>query len=167
MDCTRCGAKNPEQAKYCYKCGSPVAAPKKHANLLWPKVDTIASAISAAKQGAAACFLVAAITGIIALIAIANQREILGANGWSLLDASLFAIAGWRTLRLSRAWSITAMALYLAEAGFKLYQGAFGGIVLMMVLITALVNGIRGAFAYHSLCARRLKQPGTVPAQVA
>lgn len=136
-------------------------------NVLWPKVDTIAGAISAAKQGATVCFLAAAITGIIALVSLANQTEIAGINGWSLLDASLFAIAGWRTMRLSRAWSITALALYLTEAGAKVYQGAFGGVVIMIILITALINGIRGAFAYHALCTTRLTRSDGVPAQVA
>jgi hypothetical protein len=180
MLCANCGRNNPAQAKFCCGCGAPVVVPlvhareygkgrnspgiaKKNLNFFWPKIDTVTVAISAAKQGAAACFLVAAITGIIALIAHANRNEILGINGWSLLDASLFAVAGWRITRLSRPWAVAALALYLMEAALRLYQGATPGIVVMIFFIVALVNGVRGAFAYHSLCAEKMRRSGASP----
>lgn len=129
----------------------------KRDNSLWPKVDTLAAARSAAQQGAAVCFLVAGVTGVIALIAVGTNQQVLGENGWSLLDAVIFAIAGWRTIRLSRAWSVAALLLYMVEAGFRLSQGSTGAIVVMIFFIMGLINGIRGVFAHHRLATTQPK----------
>jgi hypothetical protein len=202
MLCT-CGAANPEQAKYCYRCGAqivyqfqnpgghlpersgrsgggnsgsqwagtyeaPTQPKARHPvlKLLWPKTDSITVAISVARQGAIACFVVAAITGVLALVSISSRQQIIGLNGWSLIDAALFAIAGLRILRLSRTWSIVGLVLYLAEAGFRLSQGQFSGIVVMIILIIALINGVRGTFAYHHLYEEHVKARG-ISAQAA
>ena len=200
MLCT-CGAANPEQARFCYRCGAQIVykshdpgahppqesgrssgannsasqragtygsptqptAPNPILKFLWPKPDSITAAISAAKQGAIACFVVAAITGIIALVSISSRQQIIGLNGWSLIDAALFAIAGLRILRLSRTWSIVGLVLYLAEAGFRLSQGQFSGIVVMIILIIALINGVRGTFAYRHLYEEHVKARGVSP----
>jgi hypothetical protein len=136
-------------------------------NALWPKIVTIADAIAAAKQGILVCFLVAALTAILALFAAAHHGDIMGVNKFSLIDAAVFAIAGWRLLRLSRAWAVVALVLYLMEAGFRLYEGAFTGIPLMVVFVIALLNGVRGAFAYHQIYEEHLRKHGGMSAQAA
>ena len=135
--------------------------PKKQ-NGLWPNVETTASAISATKQGAGVCFFIAGLTTLVALIAIVVGHPIIGVNAWSLVDAFLFAIAGWRTLRLSRGWSIAALVLYLVECGVKLSQGFAGAAAVMMVFLTiGLINGVRGTLAYHRLSAAPKPRPST------
>lgn len=117
----------------------------------WPEMTDLESAESAAHAGAGACFFVAAVTSLVAVISISLSRPIMGLNGWSFVDASLFAIAGWRMWRFSRPWAIVALAMYLLERVYAAISnpGASMAIVMTVILTLLLIGGIRGTFAYH------------------
>ena len=66
-----------------------------------------------------------------------------------MLDAALFAVIGWRIRRMSRAWSIVGLCLYLMEAVVSLGTRDAGVGVLTIVFVLAYINGLRGVFAYH------------------
>ena len=121
------------------------------------------SAEDATKLARGVSYFIAAVTGLIAALTMAYHEPILGLNGWSLLDAGLFAVAGWRIGKLSRAWTVVALALYLLEVADSIGRRGLGFSVVSIVFILAYVNALRGVFAYHKYA----KSQATNPAQAA
>jgi len=110
----------------------------------WPKIQDETSAEAAVKPAVGVSAFVAAVSGLIAVLSIAYRKPILGINGWSLVDALLFVVIAWRIGKMSRAWAVVGLLMYLVEVGSS---GALG--VLTITFILTYINAIRGAFAYH------------------
>jgi hypothetical protein len=110
----------------------------------WPKIQDETSAEAAVKPAVGVSAFVAAVSGLIAVLSIAYRKPILGINGWSLVDALLFVVIAWRIGKMSRAWAVVGLLMYLVEVGSS---GALG--VLTIIFILTYINAIRGAFAYH------------------
>jgi len=110
----------------------------------WPKIQDETSAEAAVKPAFGVSAFVAAVSGLIAVLSIAYRKPILGINGWSLVDALLFVVIAWRIGKMSRAWAVVGLLMYLVEVGSS---GALG--VLTIIFILTYINAIRGAFAYH------------------
>jgi hypothetical protein len=120
----------------------------------WPEVTDVNAAEDAVHKGAGACFFIAGVTALVASISIYLKKPVLGIDGWSFVDAALFAISGWRMWRLSRPWAVFALALFLVEKVYALAMNPVpSGIVMSIVLILMLIGGVRGAFAHHRLKA--------------
>src|SRR6202044_2986565 len=81
----------------------------------WPQINDSKTAQDAALGGVAASLLIAAITSVAATLSIAYHKPILGLDGWSLLDAVIFAVAGWRIYRMSRIWAVVGLLMYSLE----------------------------------------------------
>ena len=99
------------------------------------------------------------------MLTLIYRKPILGLNGWSLLEAGLFAIIGWRIGKLSRAWAVIGLALYLLEVLDSIGDRGFGFSVVSIAFIIAYVNALRGVFAYHKyikLQATELSQPASL-----
>ncbi len=123
----------------------------------WPEIYDRDTAQEVARRGAWVALLVAALTALLALLSLALRVVILGVTPPALLDAVIFAVAGWRIYKMSRAWAVTGMVLYLIEVLYGFSQGRFG--VLAVVFLFAFLNAIRGTFAFH-----RFSQEGAQPA---
>jgi hypothetical protein len=99
-------------------------------------------------------YLIAAVNGLIAALSFVYQKPFGGISGWSLLDAALFAAAGWGIGRLSRPWAVVGLTFYLLNVLIAMAMRGFGvsdlapGIVAIIFLM-AYVNALRGTFAYH------------------
>lgn len=116
----------------------------------WPSTEDRSSAEAAVKPAVGVSSFIAAVSGLIAILSIIYQKPIFGFNGWSLVDALLFGVIAWRIRRMSRAWAVAGLLIYLFEVGFNITDrkpGALG--VVTVVFILTYVGAIRGAFAYH------------------
>jgi hypothetical protein len=115
----------------------------------WKEVDNKDSAHDATRPAVGISYLIAAVTGLIAILSIAYRKPILGLNAWALVDAGLFAVIGWRIGRLSRAWTVAGLALYILEVGSSFGERGLGISVVAILFILAYINAVRGVFAYH------------------
>jgi len=122
-------------------------------NLLWPKIDNREAAERAMKNAASAAFLVVAVTGTVAILAVVLGHPILGIGGSALVDAALFALIGWRISKHSRIAAIFGLLLYLLEAGQRFVSSAGStpgaGFVVTVFFILYFVHGVRGAMSLH------------------
>jgi cytochrome bd-type quinol oxidase subunit 1 len=91
----------------------------------------------------------AALTGLLAVLSLVYQQPIFGLSAWSLADASRFVVIGWRISKMSRAWAVIGIALYVLEAVSSLANRAGGIGVLTIVFILVYINALRGTFAYR------------------
>ena len=73
----------------------------------WKEINDKGSAEDATKAAVGISYFIAAVTGLIAVLSIVYAKPIIGLDGWSLVDAVLFVVIGWRISRLSRAWAVS------------------------------------------------------------
>src|SRR6266480_5450392 len=120
----------------------------------WPSVSEKERAKNAAHGGAGAAVFVAAVTGLFSVLAIFDIRILPGFSPWSLVDAGLFAIVAWRIYKMSRAWAVIGLSLFIYERAYAFYARgatATAGIVVGLIILLAFVNAVRGTFAYRTL----------------
>lgn len=110
----------------------------------------------AARRGSYACFAAAASTLLIVGISAWTVPVFPWVNSYALVDAFLFLLLGIWAWRISKAASVIALVLYLAEIAWKLnYVGkaAFSPVQLLWtcLFLAAFLQGVRGAFAFDAL----------------
>jgi len=109
-------------------------------DLLWPVIKDEVSALTAARNGMYVSFLVALVTGIVALFT----------NRLGLLDAALFLMVGIGIRQLSRVAAVTGLALYVLSIVVRAVQGQFGVLGVIGLIFTAvLASAVRAAFFAH------------------
>jgi hypothetical protein len=118
----------------------------------WPDVSDLDGAKSACRSGMWCGIIVAGITGVFALLAIAGVKS-LPVDGSALFDAALFGGIAFGLSRCSRFAGVAGFVLFLleriymiAKMGFVFGTGIFG-----IVLLLGFLNGMRGTFAYNKL----------------
>jgi hypothetical protein len=116
-------------------------------DLFWPDLSVMPSAESACDTASWACFAIAGITAIFAVIT----------NPWALLDALLFLLIGLGLRAKSRPASIAGFLLYVLETIASLSSGRMPG-VLTILILAILLNSIRASFAYHRMRKAALAQ---------
>jgi hypothetical protein len=114
----------------------------------WKQILDKETAQDATKAAVGISYFIAALTGLLAMLSLVYQKPIFGLNAWSFVDAGLFVVIGWRIRKMSRAWAVVGIALYVLEAVFSLANRAGGIGVLTIVFILMYVNALRGTFAY-------------------
>jgi len=109
----------------------------------WPEITDAETARRAALSGVAAATLCAVTTGAFAVLGL------FGVSRFSLLDAGLFTVIAWGIYRMSRAWAIAGLVIYVSEriVGLRIRPGVFS--VIAIIFIVLFIGGIRGTFAYH------------------
>ena len=119
----------------------------------WPQINDSKTAQDAALGGVAASLLIAAITSVAATLSIAYHKPILGLDGWSLLDAVIFAVAGWRIYRMSRIWAVVGLLMYSLEVAWRFVHplGGIGFSPVAIIFIMGFVSAVRGTFSYRKL----------------
>jgi hypothetical protein len=135
------------------------------ANWAWPEIIDEDSARSAAHLAGGWAAVVAGLTTLLAVISMASETSIMGSGPWSLLDAALFGVVAWRVWCGSRAWAIAGLSLYLLEIGFSLATRGSGVGILTIIIVLALINGVRGTFELHKYVEMRKQQEVMTAAQ--
>jgi hypothetical protein len=128
----------------------------------WREIEDKDSAEDATRPAAGISFFVAALTGLLAVLSLVYHKPVFGLDGYSLVDAALFAVVGWRIRRLSRPWAVIGLCLYLVEAVVSLGTRGTGIGILTIVFVIAYVNAVRGTFAYHKHAKNEPIQAGDV-----
>jgi len=83
-----------------------------------------------------------------AILSLVYHKPVFGLSGWALVDASLFVVVAWRITKMSRAWAVLGLLIYLVEVGFGLAtNGAVG--ILSVIFVLTYIGAIRGTFAFH------------------
>jgi hypothetical protein len=136
--------------------GSPNEPPKAKKSGVLAAVTDLESARSAGKQGAFAAFFGAGATALFAAIAMANPQAMqdIGIDAWAFLDAGLFLGLGIGIWRMSRVCAVLGLTFFLVEKLFMFASNpgnASKGVIMVIILVLAYINGIRGTFAYHRL----------------
>jgi len=126
-------------------------------NWWWPSVSDLEGAKKAAHSGAGAAVFVAAVTALFSVLAIFGIQILPGFSALSLVDAALFAIVAWRIYKMSRAWAVVGLLLFIYERVYAFYvhgAPAMGGIVVGVIIWLGFTNGVRGTFAYRKLSTK-------------
>lgn len=124
-------------------------------NRLWPTLDTRESCSRAIKDGSLAAFISAGVSAAVAVMSIATGKPFLGFNGWSLVDAGLIAIFGWRIRAGSLPWVATTIVYWIVNFTNTLADGGRPGVVAFIFLL-AYVNAGRAIVARRRLRAASL-----------
>lgn len=122
---------------------------------LFPAIASISDAQTVGRQGTwAACF----VAGTTTVVALASIFKILPSdfpiNGWSLIDAALYAMIAWGIYRMSRIAALIGLIGYCLERIYmQIALGpSFGaGIFVTLLIMFAFINSVRGTFAYHRM----------------
>jgi hypothetical protein len=116
----------------------------------WQTIEDESSAEHATKAAVGVSGFIAAVTALFAILSIVYHKPIFGLDGWGLVDALIFALIAWRISKVSRAWAVVGLLIYLLEVGYKLATNPSGALgVLTIIFILTYINAIRGTFAYH------------------
>jgi hypothetical protein len=128
---------------------------KQKGNAVWPTIDSIQTAREAAQQGFWAAIAVAVITSIAILAAMALGGALgpLDLGVWAFIDVGIYVAIAIGIRRMSRVAAVLGLVLYIAN---RIYLWAVlgarpAGIAMTAILVIALLNGVRGTFAYHRL----------------
>ena len=126
----------------------------------WPDVSDLDGAKDATRYGMWCAYLVAGVTGLLAVLSFFGVR-LMGITPSALLDAALFAAIGFGLSKYSRFAAVAGFLLYLAEKIYALVTtGSILGVgALGVVILFGLFNGIRGTFAHQKLLAAAPPQP--------
>ncbi len=128
----------------------------------WPTIDGESSAEHATKSAVGVSGFIAAVTALAAILSLVYHKPILGIDGWGLADAVIFALIAWRIAKVSRAWAIIGLLMYLFEVVYKLATSPSGALgILTIIFILTYINAIRGTFAYQRY--RKAQTSGLAP----
>jgi hypothetical protein len=133
------------------------------ANWAWPEIIDEDSARDAAHVAGGWAYAVAGLTALLAIIGMVGSTTIMGIGPLALIDAVLFAVVGWRVWNGSRPWAVTGLALYCLEIVFDVINHPPGVGILTIIVLLALVNGVRGTFALHKYVEMNKPQPQLPP----
>ena len=98
-------------------------------------------------------YMIAIVSGLIAIFSLVLRRPIAGMNGWALIDAGLFLIVAWRIAALSRTWAVFGLLLFAIEASVatleRIRTSSLTPPILAIIFLTTYINAVRGAFAFR------------------
>jgi hypothetical protein len=126
-------------------------------NFFWPNVATEKGAKYALSGAFWVCIVMAVLTALYAVLAIAGEQSSLTAhfNGWAFVDVALWAVIAAGLKRLSPTASWGALILYVLEIYWRATNGGLGNNVISYawtaVFLLAFVHGVRGTQALHRL----------------
>jgi hypothetical protein len=137
------------------------------ANWAWPEIIDEDSARDAAHMAGGWAGVVAGLTTLFAVISMVGGVRILNVGPLSLIDAALFAVVAWQTWRGSRAFAVTGLSLYSLEVLYGIVTHPPGIGVLTIIILLALINGVRGTFGLHKYEEMKKQQEMSAPPIVA
>lgn len=87
----------------------------------------------------------------------------MGIGASALVDAALFGVVAWRVWCGSRGFAIGGLSLYALEVLYNVVKHPPGVGILTVIIMLALINGVRGTFGLHKF--EELKKQQVVMSQ--
>jgi hypothetical protein len=125
------------------------------ANWAWPEIIDEDSARDAAHLAGGWAGVVAGITALFSIISMVGGGSIFGITPWSLIDAGLFAVVAWQTWRGSRTFAVAGLGLYGLGVLYRVVTHPPGIGILTVIIMLALINGVRGTFGLQKFIEQR------------
>ncbi len=126
---------------------------------IWPGFPDKASARKAIKVGFWVYIFIVIDNLAIGLYSLSTSESVAGHyDAWVLVDGALFAIIAWRLWKNSRVWAVIGLALWAAEIVDKLRNAPSTFGVISVLLLLAILNATRGAFAFHKYTIEERRQ---------
>jgi hypothetical protein len=119
------------------------------ANWAWPEIIDEDSARDAAHMAGGWAGVVAGITTLLAVVSIAGGVRFMGIGASALVDSALFGVVAWRVWCGSREFAIGGLSLYALEVLYNVVKHPPGVGILTVIIMLALINGVRGTFGLH------------------
>jgi hypothetical protein len=127
--------------------------------LLWPDIDSAASAKAASRLGvfaAVACCLLAAGAATYALLSPQSAADSASASAY--IDAGIFALLAVGIWRMWRAAAIIALLLFLVEQLLAaLRTHSLIGFVVPILLTLFFISGVRGTIGFNKFARADLQ----------
>ncbi len=137
-------------------------------NFFWPSIDTEEDAKKAIRMGASGCFVVALVTGVLAVLQMRGILKLIpGLDGYALIDSAIFSIVGIFILRGSRVAAVAGLLLYVGGQYVTMRVAGIRFSPMMLILTVYFINGIRGAFEYHEMKRGTSPPPSKFPVSFA
>ena len=121
-------------------------------DLFYPDLSNDVSALTACHTASWACFIVAAITAVVAILRAPM----------ALIDAGLFAFIGLGLRKALRTAAVAGFALYILEQIMNVTTGHAPSVLAILIAVI-LFNSVRAAYSYQRLHRTPIAQP---PAEV-
>jgi hypothetical protein len=128
------------------------------ANWAWPEIIDEDSARDAAHMAGGWAGVVAGLTTLLAVVSIVGGGTIMGKGASALVDAALFGVVAWRIWCGSRWFAIGGLSLYALEVLYNVVKHPPGVGILTVIIMLALINGVRGTFALHKFVELKKQQ---------
>ena len=125
----------------------------------WPELQTRPKAKDAAREGAWMVTGIAVLLFGLTTASLWTEGGIAGITEWTYVDAFLLGAIAFGLFLLSRVAAVAGLVLFvIARLWMGLNQPSY---VVTFIILVALVNGVRGTFAYNRLT--KAMQQGVVP----
>ncbi len=162
MYCSNCGKELKENSNFCANCGAKQISIGDSKSSGVKVSDNINEPIELAKkevkESAIAGYVVAGLSGILAVISIATGTIIAGMSGLALVDAIIFAALAYGVSKYNRSCAVAILALYALEEVYNFSTipiNSFADLVsrsiLPIIFLILFSRGIVGSFEYHKL----------------
>jgi hypothetical protein len=120
----------------------------------WHEIRDEDSARYATTPAVWVSYLIAVMTGLIAIVSLLSRGPVEDSIGLVCVDCVLFAVIGWRIASLSRVWAVVGLSVYLVEMLASLVArglsvGSVAGLIVAVVFLATYINALRGTVAYH------------------
>ena len=124
MFCPKCGAENPEGAKFCSKCGAELGAPAA------TKPEAESSTGMSANVAGLLCYVAGWITGIV-FVVLEKKSIFVKFHAWqSIMTFGVLTVA-----HLILSTIVGAIAAATFSPGLAIFAGVLGTIILILMVI--------------------------------
>jgi uncharacterized membrane protein len=129
MFCSKCGAENPEGAKFCSKCGVALGAPAKPSESAAKSEAESSTGLSANVAGLL-CYVAGWITGII-FVVLEKKSTFVKFHAWQSI-----MVFGVLTIAQIAFWGILAtIGVAVFSPGLVVFAGVIGTIIWVLMVI--------------------------------
>lgn len=134
----------------------------KQQSFLFPTITDLQSAQKTGWQGAIVCVLVAVVTMVMAMVTHSMDNidpsstipEVTPLT--AMITLVIYGVLAVMIYKMSRVAAVVALLLQLVNFVLLLVQqGLLGQSIAGILIILALINSVRGTFAYHQLRHQR------------
>ncbi len=143
MFCSKCGAENPEGAKFCSQCGAELGAPAKPSEAA-AKPEAESSTGMSANQAGFLCYVLGWVTGII-FVVLEKKSTFVKFHAWqSIMTFGVLTVAH---LILSTILGEIAYENFLWLHGLAIFAAVMGwiiGILIFILWIILMIQAYQG-----------------------